>query len=70
MAHEVVRVVTQPYHGADGIEVLYSPGEQVPVDADLPYGVRTTLAVAEVPDPVAPGPVPAKAAGKTPAAKT
>jgi hypothetical protein len=50
MAHEVVRVVTQPFHGADGIEVLYSPGDRVPVDADLPDGLRTALAVAEVAD--------------------
>ena len=64
MAYEVVRIVTQPYHGADGIEVLYQAGEQVPVDADLPDGVRTTLAVAEVPDKA-----PVKPAAKQPSGK-
>ena len=65
MAHEVVRVVTQPFHGPDGIEVLYQPGDRVPVDADLPYGVRTALGVAEVEDK----PEPAKPAAKAPAGK-
>lgn len=50
MAHEVIRTVTQPFHGKDGIEVLYQPGDRVPVDADLPDGIRTTLGVAEVQD--------------------
>lgn len=63
MAHEVVKVVTQPFHGPDGIEVLYQPGDQVPVDADLPYGVRTRLAVAEVEDKPKP-------AAKPPAGKS
>jgi hypothetical protein len=64
MAYEVVRVVTQPFHGADGTEVLYSPGDRVPVDAELPHGVRTQLTVAEVQDKAA---APDKAPGRTPA---
>ncbi len=66
MAHEVVRVVTQPYHDADD-KVLYSPGDRVPYDADLPYGVRTTLAVAEVadkPEPEPADPAPARGTAK------
>lgn len=63
MAYEVVREVTQPFHGADGIEVLYQPGDRVGVDEDLPYGVRTALVVAEVPDKPAP-----KGEAKAPAA--
>jgi hypothetical protein len=69
MAHEIVRVVTQPFHGPDGIEVLHSPGDRVPVDADLPDGLRTALSVAEVPDPPAPPPpaAPGRAKGAGPA---
>jgi hypothetical protein len=73
MAHEVVRIVTQPFHGADGIEVLYQPGDRVPVDADLPYGVRTALGVAEVedkPEPAAEAPDKPKPAAKPPAGKS
>jgi hypothetical protein len=69
MAHEVVRVVTQPFHGADGIEVLYSPGDRVPVDGNLPDGLRTTLAVAEAADKPEAAPEPAKAPGKTAASR-
>jgi hypothetical protein len=73
MAHEVIRTVTQPFHGPDGTEVLYQPGDQVPVDADLPDGLRTTLGVAEAanePEPAAevqdkPKPAPKPAAGKS-----
>ena len=49
--HVVVQVVTQPFHGPDGNSVLYSPGDQFPEGEELPEGVRTTLAVAEVPEP-------------------
>ena len=68
-AYEVVRVVTQPFHGADGTEVLYQPGDLVPVEGDLPDGLRTALAVGEVPDPEPAAEVPAKAAPKTAPAK-
>jgi hypothetical protein len=73
MAHEVVRTVTQPFHGKDGIEVLYHPGDRVPVDADLPYGVRTTLGVAEVedkPEPAAEAADKPKLAAKPPAGRS
>ena len=64
--HEVVQVVTQPFHGPDGIEVLYSPGDTFPDGHELPEGVRTTLSVAEVADtpPAEPEPASAMAAGK------
>lgn len=65
MAHEVIRTVTQPFHGPDGIEVLYQPGDQVPVDEDLPDGLRTTLGVAEVQDKPKPA-AKASAAKSTP----
>lgn len=64
MAYEVIRVVTQPFHGADGSEVLYQPGDLVPVEGDLPDGLRTTLAVGEVADEPTPKAAEAKAAGK------
>jgi hypothetical protein len=67
MAYEVAREVTQPFHGPDGIEVLFQPGDQVPVDAELPDGVRSQLVVVEVPDPV-PAPKAARSP-KAPAAK-
>ena len=60
--HEVVQVVTQPFHGPDGIEVLYSPGDTFPDGHELPEGVRTVLSVAEVAD--TPAPKAAAPAGK------
>ena len=45
MAYEVMQVVTQPFHGADGIEVLYSAGRHGPGGEDLPDGLRTVLSV-------------------------
>jgi hypothetical protein len=63
MSRQVVLEVTSPYH-ASGREVLYAPGQQFPLDADLPPDVRVREVVSEVPD----APVkPAKAAA--PAAK-
>jgi hypothetical protein len=52
MALQVVLEVTSPYH-ASGREVLYSPGEQFPLGADLPPDVRVVPVVADVPDPPA-----------------
>lgn len=68
MSRQVVLEVTSPYH-ANGREVLYQPGEQFPLDADLPPDVRVAEVVAEVPD----APVkaePAKGTGKAAAART
>ena len=50
MSRQVVLEVTSPYH-ASGREVLYPPGQQFPLDADLPPDVRVREVVAEVPDP-------------------
>jgi hypothetical protein len=55
MSRQVVLEVTSPYH-ASGREVLYSPGEQFPLDADLPPDVRVREVIAEVPDPPSPAP--------------
>ncbi len=57
MPLQVVLEVTQPYH-ANGREVLYSPGQQFPLGADLPPDVRVREVIAEVPDE------PVKAAAK------
>lgn len=46
MALEIRLQVTQPYHGPGG-ELLYQPGQQFPVDADLPEDLRTTPVVVE-----------------------
>jgi hypothetical protein len=67
VSRQVVLEVTSPYH-ANGREVLYQPGTQFPLDADLPPDVRVAEVVAEVPDPVKAEPV--KAAGKAAAVKT
>lgn len=42
MTKRIMRVVTSPYHGADGMSVLYQPGERFPVDADLPADLQLT----------------------------
>ena len=47
--YEVVRVVTQPCHGADG-SVVHDVGEELPADGEAPSGVRFTLTAREVPD--------------------
>ena len=65
MSRQVVLEVTSPYH-ASGREVLYSPGEQFPLGADLPPDVRVREVVAEVPDPPAKAAPAAKAAGPPP----
>ncbi len=65
MSRQVVYEVTQPYH-ASGTEVLYAPGQQFPLDADLPPDIRVREVIAEVPD--APVKEPAKPAGKPAAA--
>jgi len=70
MSRQVVLEVTSPYH-ADGRTVLYSPGQQFPLDAGLPPDVRVREVIAEVPDaPVKQDPKPAapaaKAAAKAP----
>jgi hypothetical protein len=62
VSRQVVLEVTSPYH-ANGREVLYAPGEQFPLDADLPPDVRVAEVVAEVPDAPAKA-EPAKGAGK------
>jgi hypothetical protein len=62
VSRQVVLEVTSPYH-ANGREVLYSPGEQFPLDAGLPPDVRVREVVAEVPDP------PARPAAKAPPGK-
>jgi len=49
VSRQVVLEVTQPYH-ASGREVLYSPGQQFPLGADLPPDVRVREVIAEVPD--------------------
>lgn len=64
MAYEVVRIVTQPFHGPDGNEVLHQPGDELPVDAELPHGLRTRLEAREVPDKPAEPKAAAKAEGK------
>jgi hypothetical protein len=67
VSRQVVLEVTSPYH-ANGREVLYAPGEQFPLDADLPPDVRVAEVVAEV--PAAPVKAePAKGAGKATTAK-
>jgi hypothetical protein len=64
VSRQVVLEVTSPYH-ANGREVLYQPGTQFPLDADLPPDVRVVEVVAEVPDPPAKADAkPAAAAGK------
>jgi len=75
MPLQVVLEVTSPYH-ASGREVLYSPGQQFPLGADLPPDVRVVPVVADVPDPPAkrdapkpPPDEPAKPAAKAPAGK-
>jgi hypothetical protein len=49
VSRQVVYEVTQPYH-ASGTVVLYAPGQQFPLDADLPPDVRVAEVIAEVPD--------------------
>jgi hypothetical protein len=68
VSRQVVLEVTSPYH-ANGREVLYQPGTQFPLDADLPPDVRVAEVVAEVPDPPVKAAVPAKAAEKAAAVK-
>ena len=48
MNYEVVREVTQPVHGADGV-VTFRPGEQFGLDVPLPEGVPFRFAVAVAP---------------------
>ncbi len=55
MARQIVLEVTQPYH-ASGTEVLYAPGQQFPLGADLPPDVRVKEVIADVPDAPAPKP--------------
>lgn len=50
MSRQVVYEVTQPFH-KNGREVLYQPGDQLPLDADLPEGLSVREVVAEVPGP-------------------
>jgi len=49
VSRQVVLEVTSPYH-ASGTEVLYAPGQQFPLDADLPPDVRVKEVIAEVTD--------------------
>jgi hypothetical protein len=67
VSRQVVYEVTSPYH-ANGREVLYQPGEQFPLDADLPPDVRVAEVVAEVPDKPEPVKGTGKAAGRASAA--
>jgi len=55
---KIMREVTQPYHAADGLEVLYGPGERFPLDADLPADLTTRDVIVDVPDDPAPKPGP------------
>jgi hypothetical protein len=68
VAKKIMREVTQPYHGADGLSVLYGPGDRFPLDADLPADLTTRDVIVDVPDekPAAAKP----AAAKAPAAKS
>jgi hypothetical protein len=49
MSKQVVLEVTSPFH-KNGREVLYQPGQQFPLDADLPDGVSVREVIADVPD--------------------
>lgn len=69
MAEQIVWEVTQPYH-PDGKNLVHAPGDQFPLDADLPEGLSVRKVIAEVADKPA---VPAakseaKAAGSVKAA--
>jgi hypothetical protein len=62
MSRQIVYEVTQPYH-PDGKNLVYAPGVQLPLDADLPEGLAVKEVIADVPDaPVKPPAV--KPAGK------
>jgi hypothetical protein len=67
VSKQVVLEVTSPYH-LNGREVLYQPGDQFPLGADLPPDVRLAEVVAEVPDKPDKPPKPAAAAAAAPAA--
>lgn len=72
MSKQVVYEVTQPYH-PDGKNLVYAPGVQFPLDAELPEGLAVREVIAEVPDKPAtkgkPEPAAPKAAGGKAAAK-
>jgi hypothetical protein len=62
MAPQVRKMVTSPYHGPDGHEVILNPGDHFPLDAELPDGALTTVTVVDMPDdepvPAEPAPAP------------
>lgn len=68
MGKQVVLEVTHPFH-ANGREVLYQPGHQLPLDADLPDGLVVREVIADVPDAPAKATVEGKAAVKAAPAK-
>ena len=68
MGKQVVLEVTHPFH-ANGREVLYQPGHQLPLDADLPDGLVVREVIADVPDAPAKADAPPKAAAKSSAAR-
>jgi len=49
MAKQVVYEVTQPYH-PDGKNLVHAPGDQFPLDADLPTDLMVREVIADVPD--------------------
>jgi hypothetical protein len=49
MSRQVVNEVTHPYH-PDGKNLVHAPGDQFPLDADLPDGLVVREVIAEVPD--------------------
>ena len=59
MAKQIVWEVTQPYH-PDGKNLVYAPGVQFPLDADLPEGLAVKEVIADVPDRSAPAAIPAR----------
>lgn len=69
MAKQIVYEVTQPYH-PDGKTLVHAPGEQFPLDADLPPDLQVREVIADVPDePAKPSAAPKAAAAKAAAAR-
>jgi len=61
MPKVIMLEVTQPYH-KNGREVLYQPGHQFPLGADLPPDIAVREVIADVPDPEPGKPAAAKKA--------